>query len=634
MKVLCFLLALTAAPSLAPAANLVINDVSKGARVFVYELPDAEGRAEAIRYVQAIRDRFKPKAEVIDAAAMSEATAREKLKHGFLLYTTLGEKSKLLRAATGKLGWQLSGDVFRWGELSAPVANLRFILAGKNPYSAAHCVVYAAGSNRALADINSVFHGPSSYHVFNGNELLKEGYYDENLVSRERVTKAAALEDVKQFFATLERVHPNLLAKMSAEDYRKLKELTAAGVAEKGAEIGVEDLASLLYYAAASFKDGHTSVRWTVKPAAWNTRERRFPPFRLRFDNGRFMITAAKDPALAGTELVSVNGAPAAEFLRPILDRCSGETIVFRAHRFTGNQPFWFYLTNVFGAGTPYRLGLRDAAGNAREAPVESLGYTEYEEFMGLAVNRPRPRGTKVEFLDSGAVAHFIYPAFQMSDTEKQRVDGIFKEIKARGSRDVVLDIRGNGGGNSNMGEHIFAYLYAGKFQSFSKMALKISPDIAPHLPTWARPMAAVMKGKVVTRAAGEHAVPRPEAFFSGRTWLLVDNGTFSSATDFAAMFRDYEVGTILGYETGGVPTTFGDVHAFQLKNSGIPCGVSWKQFFPPRPKPGDDEHGVLPHIAVNDRMLADFRNEPDPVLALTLRHIRQKRGLTADSPN
>ncbi len=625
MKILCFLLA-----GLAPAANLVINDVSRPARVFVYELPNAEGRAEAIRYVESIRDRFKPGAEIIDAGSLSEATAREKLKHAFLLYTTLGEKSRLLRAATGKLGWQIDGDVFRWGELSAPASNLRFILAGKNPYSAGHCVAYAAGSNRALVDINGVFHGPSSYYVFNGAQLLKEGYYDENLVSRDRVAQAAALEDVKQFFATLERVHPNLLAKMSGEDYRKLKERTAAGVAETGAEITVEDLASLLYYAAASFKDGHTSVRWTVKPGASSARHRRFPPFRLRFDNGRFMIAAARDPALAGMELIAVNGAPAMEFLRPILDRCSGETIVFRAHRFTGNQPFWFYLTNLFGASDPYRLGLRDAGGNPRETAVNSVTFAEYEEFLGQAADRARPRTTKVEFLDSGAIAHFIYPAFQFSDAEKQRVDAIFKEIKARGSRDLVLDIRGNGGGNSNMGEHIFAYLYSGKFQSFSKMLVKISPDVSPYLPTWAKPMAAVMRGKVVTRNASEHSVPKPEAFFTGRAWLLIDNGAFSSATDFATMFRDYRVGTILGYETGGLPISFGDVHAFPLKNSGITCGVSWKQFFPPRPKPGDDQHGALPHVAVNDAMLAEFRGEPDPVLALTLRHIREKRAVTA----
>jgi hypothetical protein len=72
----------------------------------------------------------------------------------------------------------------------------------------------------------------------------------------EHVSKAAALADVKQFFGAMKRVHPNLLAHVDAEGYRKLKEEITAGVAAKtdsNGPVAVEDLASLLYYAAAYF---------------------------------------------------------------------------------------------------------------------------------------------------------------------------------------------------------------------------------------------------------------------------------------------------------------------------------------------------------------------------------------------
>jgi hypothetical protein len=131
----------------------------------------------------------------------------------------------------------------------------------------------------------------------------------------------------------------------------------------------------------------------------------------------------------------------------------------------------------------------------------------------------------------------------------------------------------------------------------------------------------------VVTALLGmERPASKRDAFFSGRVFLLVDGGTFSSASDFAAMFRDYRVGTLLGSETGGLPVCFGDCFGFALEHSGLRCSVSWKQFFGPKPRPGDDEHGVLPDIPATRKQLRAYRGEADPVLAFTVNHIKQTR--------
>ncbi len=208
-------------------------------------------------------------------------------------------------------------------------------------------------------------------------------------------------------------------------------------------------------------------------------------------------------------------------------------------------------------------------------------------------------------------------------------MDAIFQEIKAKKSHDLIIDLRGNGGGNSSMGDYIFSYLYAEKFCAFSKIRIKLSrellslPDFKAEAPEdWTN-----LEGMVVTALLGtEVPAPKRDAFFSGRIFLLVDGETFSSASDFATMFRDYRVGTILGSETGGLPVSFGDVFTFTLEHSGICCGVSCKQFFGPKPRPGDDEHGVLPDIPATGKHLRACQGETDPVLAFTVNHIKQTR--------
>jgi len=626
-RALSFFFALLTLPSAAAAANLIFDNVWGHAKVIVYELPEADGRAEAIRYVEAMRDELKHGQELLDAAA-NPSSLKDKLKDGFVLYTTLGEKSNLLRLASLKLGWQVAGGSFRWRDVTAPTAGLRLIVVGKNPYGKGFCAILAAGTNRALAGINATPHGASSYHVFQGNQFLREGNYDEAFISRERVSQAAAMEDVNQFFRTLRRVHPNLLGKVSADSYRSLKEQTAGGVTSKldaSGQILMEDLASLLYHAAAYFRDGHTSVDWQTSVNEWNARGKRFPAFRLRFDNGRFLIAAAKDPTMVDREIVAVNGAPVLEFLGPILGRQSGETLGFRASRFLWNEPFWYYLTNLFGAGAQYTLRLRDAEGQYREAPLETLNFAEYRTFRDQAREpfHPNDRGTEVEFFDSGATAHFLLSSFHFSAEGQKRVDHVFEEVKAKGARNLILDLRGNGGGQSNMAEHMFAYLYGGKFRSFRLLRIKASWEILPDVAWWARPMVFVLRGRVISHSIAENSVPKPDAFFPGRAYLLVDNASYSMASSFATMFRDYQVGTILGYETGGMPNTFGNPHHFTLKNSRIPCTVAWTQNLPPMAMPGDDEHGVIPSVPLSDQKLTEFKTEKDPALAFTLRYIQ-----------
>ena len=617
-------------PSL--AGNLVLNEVAEGAKTVVYEIPNDDGRDGAIPYVKDIRDRFFPGIEIVDAAKSADLVLKEKLKSGFILYTTFGSRS--FKAASEPLHMEMAGGKLRWAGLNVSVTeDLRAIFVGKNPYGDGYCVVYAAGSNRWLVDINNCFHGPCSYHVFKGSRLLKEGFYNRRFgTDADRISKADALADIQQFFSTMQRVHPDLLAKVELGDYLKLKQQTAADVSkklDKDGKIGVSDLAYSLYYAAAFFRDGHTSVYWQqLQPSQWNAR---LPPWLLGYDNGRFVVAASTNRTIEGLEVVAVEGKPVREFLATILDRCSGETLAFKAARFAGNQHFWYSFSSLCGSAQSLTFKLRDGQGHEHEEKAKTVSSADFQKLQSSActakLEELRQRGSRVRFLDSDRIAYFIYPQFNLNEHEKKKINDIFKQIKAKRSPDLIMDIRGNGGGNSGMGDFIFSYLYGKKFTAFSIMRVRFSHDVlALYAKGVQLPADADIDGIVATAHATEESVPKPEAFFTGRAFLLVDNGTFSSASDFAAMFRDYGVGKILGYETGGLPVCFGDVYTFTLHHSEIPCGVSWKQFFGPKPRPGDDEHGVIPDVPMNDALLQSHRNEEDPVLAFTIDHIKKTR--------
>jgi C-terminal processing protease CtpA/Prc len=222
-------------------------------------------------------------------------------------------------------------------------------------------------------------------------------------------------------------------------------------------------------------------------------------------------------------------------------------------------------------------------SGAVRQPAIRTLGFAEFKRLAPPA----RPSGnTRVEFLDDGKIARLVIPSLVYGPDRKKTeevFDQAFDQIRKRASTDLIIDIRGNSGGDSRMGDYVLRFV---------------------------RPKQSA----------------RPESFFTGKTYMLTDHIVFSSAVIFADAFRDCKVGTIVGYETGGTPSHYGQPRAFTLENSGIAFGVSSKHFNAPKPRPGDADHGVLPDVAVNRELLVPFRKEADPVLAFTLAHIRENR--------
>jgi hypothetical protein len=623
----------------AHAEDLIVGNFAMRAHTIVYELPGVP--PEQVRVLAGVLKQRFPQGDVIDAAAVSEQELREKLKKTFLLVTLLDASSRVLPLVAQPLPLKLESGTLRWDDFAAPARGLRVDFVGRNPYGVGYSVVIAAGSAALLEGGDQWQY---SYAIKGPDGILRKGTYDEEFTPtvHGRLKLADARADVTDFFATLERIHADPFARVSELDYRRMKDQTFSGLearADKDGQVSTEDLAYLLRYAAAFIRDGHTEMGWGASPYQEVIDNRRFPPFRFEFENGRFFITGAKDPSLVGSELVTVNGAPTAEFLRPALDRIAGEILTWRATRLADNQTFWMWFSNLVGKTEGCcKLKLRDSNGAESDRAVEPITIAEYRKVQITAGRKLPPRnGTQVRFFDSGKVAQFIYPAFNYSEAEAKKIDDVFRQVREAKSQDVIVDLRGNGGGQVQMGSLIFSYLSPVTVDQFKSGRMKISPEAFGDI---FAEIAAPQAGQLLSitdtddfarRLASAFGAmkesPRQPNPFTGRVWLLVDHRTFSAANIFSVAFRDSKIGKILGYETGQPTDICGDpVLSFTLKHSGISYRVSASANFLSKPVPGVVEHGVLPDVPFDRKALAAFRNEPDPELAFTLDYIQKHR--------
>lgn len=132
-----------------------------------------------------------------------------------------------------------------------------------------------------------------------------------------------------------------------------------------------------------------------------------------------------------------------------------------------------------------------------------------------------------------------------------------FTQVQERKIGNVIVDLRGNGGGNSYVANLFLEYLDVDTYRSWDC-------DVRYG---WY-----LVKNRDIVVENSK----RPEAF-SGQVYVLTDVETFSAAKDFAMLLADNDLAVHVGQAPGNLPDSYMDVAAFWLKRSGLTLSVTYK---------------------------------------------------------
>jgi len=506
-------------------------------------------------------------------------------------------------------------------------SDLRFISAWPNPQSPRKgMVIYTAQRAEDIVGINAVMHGPTDYLVARGQTLLlaanyvnKDGQWAFPL---SRLDPAQATEDLDFFFKTIEQVHPNCRANLSKAGYKKLKERSYASLKQVGdakGQVPVSVLALTAAEAAAALGDGHTACHLSPDLADSDDPSPCMPPFRLRWDAGHVTIdkTIGGLEGLAGARLLEINGRQFEEALAPILSRVSGERQAFRIMCFLNNQEtLWALIRPV--QGDEMTVTVRRGMDQPQTINVPLISLARYGQELP-AVRHVYPTGSH-EFHHDGRTCYWRYDSFNASDSGKKTIDAVFEDIRAHNVRNLIIDLRFNGGGSTGAADHILNYLTSKAYRDYSRIDVRLSRQLLKVQDLgMLGPFARLLQGHVVSSKL-KYMKPADLGYkFEGTVYAMVGPYTFSSAADFTHVLQDFQIGTLVGRETGGLRQCFGDCPSFRMPHSNLSFSVSTKRFYTPVPKPGDTTHGSVPDIPVTDDQLAPFASAQDPEVAFTL---------------
>lgn len=333
----------------------------------------------------------------------------------------------------------------------------------------------------------------------------------------------------------------------------------------------------------AQIKCGHTSVTPDDGFQAAMANAPAFP-LQVMLEGRRLMVwlneTTDDRTIRPGMEIVGINGRKSSDIINRILPVLPGDGDVETGKRRLIQRRFWTYYWLVVDRASDFTIKARDDTGRTvttklpgvtSAARPKNRNPVNAEAQANIAKLEWSAENLSLRFLKEPEIAQIRIRGFGGRDYP-QWIENTFKTLREKGTKVLILDLRGNGGGADMYGAMLVSYLTDKPFRYFDHINLKtISPSFQEHS-DWRAEGEARLRDGVTPNPAGGYLVtaslhpgvaeqPPGKYPFLGKVFVLIDGGTFSTAADFCAVTHHLQRATFIGEETGG---------GFYGNNSGV----------------------------------------------------------------
>lgn len=243
-----------------------------------------------------------------------------------------------------------------------------------------------------------------------------------------------------------------------------------------------------------------------------------------------------------GTEILSIDNRPASNIIDALANCIPSDGF---------NKTFKYHILSTWQLPHIYRsvYGWRDSLLiNLKHNNTTRLVLLKTHPREDLANNSNNTVVEELKFLTpNNSVAYFRIGTFFNNGRTEFGYDKIFKGIKDNKSSTLILDLRGNLGGDYYRTANLFTYFIDTPTYFVKRPTQIIKGAILPSLNKLRRQQMSFLKANGALYPLG----PNPDAF-KGKIYVLINGGSFSSTSLIAASLQAIGKAVFVGEETGG----------------------------------------------------------------------------------
>ena len=430
--------------------------------------------------------------------------------------------------------------------------------------------------------------------------------------------------DLDHLFKSIEEIHPNMYAYVSEAEFAVFRDELYRRASHPMTRVQFyREVAPVV----AKLKNGHTYVGGLVFPCDFSLPRY---PMELKMVGEDLLVAKSDGPAglPVGGKVLQIDGADAHAVIaryaafHPAELRDACPALVFKGPLLDVH----FWLDHADDKTKTVKLRIRDAAGQEKDYAVEPIA-------PGVpttsAANRA-PSPYSYRHLPEADAGLMDIRQFDSGKQFSQFLRQTFKDVKEQGVQNLIIDIRGNSGGDSGSAGELLKLLTDKPIMPFDRGGIKFSAQYIKTFPGELKMFQMVVpeadEGAFIKFVPSDFMPARPSPpdplRFKGRTFVLMDGAVASSSEMFASSVRGLGIGKLIGAEAADPMAVYGQGFDVALPNTRLTVTIACKYFCLAGGK--DDGRGVPPDYAVTQTP-KDTAKGIDTVLRFTLELMKKR---------
>lgn len=315
------------------------------------------------------------------------------------------------------------------------------------------------------------------------------------------------------------------------------------------------------YYQFSKIIDGiHDGHTW-VLPAESNIlnilEHEKFIPFSLAISGQKLIVyqdLSGNDVLDSGVEIVAINGTDIRQVVLEIMTYVTADGFNVSGKLASLNEQFWWYLGLHYGFPLKHVVTCKLADGSQQTVTVDAISMQDRVSAIYEVYPKYAEIHESLNWSFDGNLAYLRIPRFSGMKLKSfhNKMDDFFSEVKNHQATELIIDIRGNGGGMEGYENILLSYLntlpgsrYDAVFMSNPRSSyykylrrggLKFLEDLVYAGIEFKK----VEEGKWMRRNRYKRTNFCPTNNYSGKVFIWVDGDVFSAASEFASLARSH----------------------------------------------------------------------------------------------